>query len=164
MNPSIDDRLASIIRSLTDIILPALPREAGLAQEQTHLAIGHLKIIRAQLDSVPAFEIEELADTRALAAALLSKAAGGTGTKAAVNTVRTALDQDGGDEHPRQSRIRINRAIDELIRQLAVDGTPEFRAFAADTVIRLQSERALKDRKWFSLMGFDSDILKNGGQ
>jgi hypothetical protein len=163
MNPSVDDRLASIIRSLTDIILPALPREAGLAQEQTHLAIGHLKIIRAQLDSMPAFEIEELADTRALAVALLSKAAGGTGTSAAASTVRTALEQDGGDEHPRQSRIRINRTIDELIRQLAVDGTPEFRAFAADTVIRLESERAFKDRKWFALMGFDSDILKNGG-
>jgi hypothetical protein len=112
---------------------------------------------------MPAFEIEELADTRALAVALLSKAAGGTGTSAAASTVRTALEQDGGDEHPRQSRIRINRTIDELIRQLAVDGTPECRAFAADTVIRLQSERALKDRKWFALMGFDSDILKNGG-
>jgi hypothetical protein len=162
MNPSIDDRLASIIRSLTDIILPALPREAGLAQEQTQLAIGHLKIIRAQLDSLPAFEIEELADTRVLAGVLLSKAAGGPRTSAAESAVRMALEQDGGEEHPRQSRIRINRAIDELIRQLAEDGTPEFRAFAADTVIRLQGERALKDRKWFALMGFDSDILKNG--
>ena len=162
MNPSVDDRLASIIRSLTDIILPALPGEVGLAQEQTHLAIGHLKIIRAQLDSLPAFEIEELADTRALAAALLSKAAGGTATRSAVDAVRTALEQDGGDEHQRQSRIRINRAIDELIRQLAVDGAADFRAFAADTVVRMQGERALKDRKWFALMGFDSDILKSG--
>jgi hypothetical protein len=163
MNPSIDDRLASIIRSLTDIILPALPREAGLAQEQTHLAIGHLKIIRAQLDSVPAYEIDELVDARTLAAALLSKGAGGGSTTAAMRVLSAALEQDSGDEHPRQTRIRINRAISELIRQLAVDGTPEFRAFAADTVIRLQSARALKDRKWFALMGFDSDILKNGG-
>jgi hypothetical protein len=27
MNPSVDDRLASIIRSLTDIILPAVPQQ-----------------------------------------------------------------------------------------------------------------------------------------
>jgi hypothetical protein len=163
MNPSIDDRLASIIRSLTDIILPALPREAGLAQEQTHLAIGHLKIIRAQLDSAPAYEIEELVDARTLAAALLSKGAGGGATTAAMRVLSAALEQDSGDEHPRQTRIRINRATDELIRQLSDDGTPEFRAFAADLIVRLQSERALKDRKWFALMGFDSDILKNGG-
>jgi len=70
--------------------------------------------------------------------------------------------QDREDEHPRKMRIRINRAIDELIRQLSDDGTPEFRAFAADTIVRLQGERALKDRKWFALMGFDSYILKNG--
>jgi len=37
----------------------------------------------------------------------------------------------------------------------------DFRAFAADTVVRMQGERALKDRKWFALMGFDSDILKS---
>ena len=161
MNPCVDDRLASIIRSLTDIILPALPREAGLAQEQTHLAIGHLKIIRAQLDSTPAYEIDELVDARTLAAALLSKGAGGSATTAAMSVLSTALEQDTGDEHPRQSRVRINRAIDELIRQLSVDGTPDFRAFAADTVVRMQGERALKDRKWFALMGFDSDILKS---
>jgi hypothetical protein len=163
MNPSVDDRLASIIRSLTDIILPALPREAGLAQEQTQLAIGHLKIIRAQLDSTPAYEIDELVDARTLAAALLSKGAGGRATTAAMSALSAEVKQDSGDEHPRQTRVRINRAIDELIRRLAVDGTPEFRAFAADTVIRLQGERSLKDRKWFALMGFDSDILKNGG-
>ena len=160
MNPSVDDRLASIIRSLTDIILPALPREAGLAQEQTHLAIGHLKIIRAQLDSVPAYEIEELADARVLAEALLSRGAGGSATTAAMSVLRAALQQDRGGEHPRQTRIRINQATDQLIRQLSDDGTPEFRAFAADTIVRLQSERALNDRKWFALMGFDSDIMK----
>ena len=48
MTPTIDDRLASIVRALTEVILPHLPPEASLAQEQAHLAIGHLQIIRAQ--------------------------------------------------------------------------------------------------------------------
>ena len=74
-----DDRLASIVRSLTDIILPSLPGDAGLAQEQAHLAIGHLQIIRAQLDALPAFEAEELSDARLLGLALLADDAGGGG-------------------------------------------------------------------------------------
>jgi hypothetical protein len=163
MNPSVDDRLASIIRALNDVILPALPRDAGLAQEQSHLAIGHLKIIRAQLDSTPAFEAEELEDTRALAAALLSQGTGGAETMQALGALQAALGQAAGGEHPRNTRIRINQAIDVLIRSVAADGGSGYREFLNDTVVRLQSARALKDRKWFALMGFDGDILAKGG-
>src|ERR1700733_15345858 len=102
MNPSVDDRIASIIRSLSDVILPALPPDAGLAQEQTHLAIGHLKIIRAQLDATPEFEVEELADARALAESLLRNGEGGSGTRAELNALRSALDQPAGAERPRE--------------------------------------------------------------
>jgi hypothetical protein len=162
MNPSVDDRLASIIRSLSDIILPALPREEGLAQEQMYLVIGHLKIIRAQFDAVPAFEAEELSDARAFGLALLEEGAGGTGTAAALAGLRMALDRSSGDELPRQARLRIVEAIDELIRQTAVDATDGYRARAVAILLRLERQRTLKDRKWFALMGFDSDVA-NGG-
>ncbi|HMO68292.1 MAG TPA: hypothetical protein PKE25_06450, partial [Novosphingobium sp.] len=68
MIPSIDDRLASVVRALTEGILPHLPADASLAQEQVQLCIGHLQILRAQIDAAPAFEREELADAAALAA------------------------------------------------------------------------------------------------
>jgi hypothetical protein len=162
VNPSVDDRLASIIRSLTDIILTALPHDAELAQEQTHLAIGHLQIIRAQLDALPAFEADELADARLLGVALLAGGEGGESTAQALDAVRAALEHPVGGEHPRESRVRINGAIDELIRQMALDGTPRYRDHAAEVLIRMQSARTLKDRKWFALMGFDSDVSKGG--
>jgi hypothetical protein len=158
MNPSVDDRLASIVRALTDIVLPALPEDAGLAKEQTQLAIGHLQILRAQLDAAPAFEAEELADARALGAALLVGGNGGEGTVGAMTALRAALDLPVGAEHPRQSRLRIGRAIEELQRKMAIDGDESYRANASKVLIRLQTERATKDRKWFSVMGFDSDI------
>ena len=162
MNPSVDDRIASIVRALTDIVLPALPHEAGLAQEQTQLAIGHLQILRAQLDAGPGFEAEELTDARSLAEALLVDGAGGTATSAALAVVRAALQKAVGGENVRQTRVRINGAVDDLIRKTAVDGSGAYRATAAKSLVRLQGERALKDRKWFSLMGFDSDIMKTG--
>ena len=72
MTPSVDERLASIIRALTEVVLPHLPEDASLAQEQVHLSVGHLQILRAQFDATPAFEREELDDNKALAAALVA--------------------------------------------------------------------------------------------
>ena len=158
MNPSVDDRLASIVRSLTDLVLPALPPEAGLAQEQVHLAIGHLKILRAQFDAVPAFEAAELSDTHALARALLADAHGGPATEAALGSLRLALDPPVGTEHVRETRVRINGAIDVLIRQMSADGDEAYTRRAGEVLVRLQGERARKDRRWFALMGFDSDV------
>ena len=48
------------MRALSEVILPHLPAEASLAQEQVHLCIGHLQIIRGQIDEAPAFERGEL--------------------------------------------------------------------------------------------------------
>jgi hypothetical protein len=158
MNPSVDDRLASIVRALTYIVLPALPDDAGLAKEQTQLAIGHLQILRAQLDAAPGFEAEELSDARALGAALLVGGKGGAGTDAALHALRAALEQPVGAEHPRQSRLRIAKATEELQRKTALDGDPGYRASSSEVLLRLQTERATKDRKWFALMGFDTDI------
>ena len=81
---------------------------------------------------------------------------------AAVQSLREVLARPVGDEHPRQSRIRINGAISFLIRQSAVDGTDAYRRHLADTLIEMQSVRSLKDRKWFAPMGFDSDVLQSG--
>lgn len=158
MNPSIDDRLASIVRSLADVVLPALPREAGLAQEQLHLAIGHLQIMRGQMDLVPAFEAEELLDARSLGSALLASGEAGRRTVAALSELNVALSQAVDGEHPRQSRVRITGAIDNLIQQMAVDGSQSFREHAAELLVHWQTERSFKDRKWFAVMGFDSDI------
>ncbi len=59
MTPTVDERLASLIRSLSQVVLPHLPPEASLAQEQVHLSLGHLQILRAQIDAAPAFEVED---------------------------------------------------------------------------------------------------------
>lgn len=158
MIPSIDDRLASVIRAMTDLILPSLPPEAGLAIEQAQLSIGQLQIIRAQIDAAPAFEQEELDDAHALGSALLIKADGGAATMAAIAGLRAALDHDRSGEHIRASRVRIHKAIDALIKAMAADGDAGYRAAAGKCIIDLQAGRTLKDRRWFAPMGFDSDI------
>src|SRR3546814_14577108 len=122
MTPNTDERLASVIRALTEVILPHLPPEASLAQEQAQLAIGHLQILRLQLDSVHGFEAEELADTRALAGELVEAIDGGGDTADAADAPSAVLASEGADV--RGSLSGLNRAIDPPVRAASSDGPP----------------------------------------
>ena len=155
MTPTIDDRLASIVRALTEVILPHLPPEASLAQEQAHLAIGHLQIIRAQLDAAPGFEREELDDAVALGRDLAAGVQGGTATTAAVAALGQAIaTADGSDV--RGQRQAVHLAVDALIKAAAQDGDGAGRQALAATILAHEAPRALKDRKWFAPFGFDT--------
>lgn len=150
MNPSVDDRLGSIIRAMTDIILPALPADASLAREQLSLALGHLQILRLQLDQVPAFEREECEDARALAHAVLQSGAGGPTVVSALQALRqVAVSAD--------SAAPINQAIHGVIGAAGADGDREFRMQLATMVIAREEIRSSKDRRWFAPMGFDQE-------
>jgi hypothetical protein len=155
MIPSVNDRLASVVRALTDVILPSLPPEAGLAQEQIQLVIGHIQILQAQLDGAPAYEAEEADDARALGQTLLAAGAGGSETEAALSSLKTALEPKADG---RTARVAVHDAIDALVRAASIDGSPDFRATLGKAIIAHQTPRTMKDRKWFEPMGFDAGI------
>jgi hypothetical protein len=155
MIPSVNDRLASVVRALTDVIMPSLPPEAGLAQEQIQLAIGHLQILQAQMDGSPAFEADEAEDARALGQALLAGGDGGAQTQAALGALKLAVETDAA---PRDARMAIHTAIDTLVHKAAIDGSADFRAALGKTIIAMQTTRTMKDRQWFAPMGFDAGI------
>jgi hypothetical protein len=157
MIPSVDDRLASVVRAITDVILPSLPAEAALAREQAQLAVGHLQILRGQLDAAPAFELGELSDARALGAALLAKGQGGPECSAALALLRAAIEKKGTSPLPREARADINQAVDGVIRMAAIDATPDFRKQLVQLVVEMETGRANKDRKLFAPMGFDAE-------
>lgn len=155
MTPTVDERLASIVRSLTEVVLPHLPHEASLAQEQVHLAIGHLQILRAQLDDVPAFEREELADVVALAKALGASVSGGAMTSAALADLgATVADADGSDVRSQTSAI--NKGVDALVKAVFADGAEGTKPKLSALILEHEKARVLKDRTWFLPFGFDT--------
>lgn len=155
MIPSVDDRLASVVRALTDVVMPSLPPEAGLAKEQMQLIIGQIQIVRAQMDAAPGFEAEEADDARALGKALLEAGGGGSATQAALAELRAATEATA---LPREARVAIHTAIDNLVQNAAVDGSPAFRAALGTIIVQMQTVRTKKDRDWFMPMGFDSGM------
>ena len=144
MTPNVDDRLASVIRALTDVVLPALPPEAGLAQEQVQLALGHLQILRAQIDGSLAFEAAELADARALAEQLAGMAGGEALAEPLAAAKRAATPAD-----IRAARVAIHAAIHDLVPAASRDPA------LVRTIIAAERARVAKDRAWFAPFGFD---------
>ena len=160
MIPSIDERLASIVRALTEVILPHLPPEASLAQEQTHLAIGHIQIIRGQLDAAPAYEREELADAITIGTELAKAVSGGAGTKAAAKALAESVAKAAAAE-PSPANLRegaqaIHDAVEQLVRAVSVDGDATGKATLRATILDQEYARTQKDLKWFAPLGFDS--------
>lgn len=149
MIPDTDERLASVVRALTDVILPALPPEAGLAQEQVQLCVGQLQILRAQLDSILAFEAEELTDAVALGEELIGMSDHG-GLRSALAAARTA--QTPADI--RGARNTIHAAIADFVTAPA-EHAPSDRNRVHDAVMRAEKRRVVKDRRWFAPFGFD---------
>lgn len=154
MTPSTDERIASIIRSLTEVILPHLPADASLAQEQAQLAIGHLQILRLQIDGIQDFETEELADTRVLASELAAAIDGGPRTTAARTRLDAVLEDDTSGV--RGALSAINKAIEALVQAVSADGSEAAKTRLPQLILGHEARRVEKDRRWFLPYGFDT--------
>ena len=158
MIPSTDECLASVVRALTDVVMPSLPAEAGLAREQVELSLGHLQIVRAQLDSIASYEAEELADARILGEAL-NGCEGGPETANASAILSDTFAKRAGAKGPadiRTARIAIHDAIAALVKAVAADGDAATRSRISRLILDHETRRVAKDRAWFAPFGFDS--------
>ncbi len=160
MNPSADDRLNSVLRALETVVLPALPPEASLAQEQVMLAMGHIQIIQAQRDVTPAYEQDELDDISAMARELLKVEGVPETASDATHALAAALNNENG--HPRERAEAIRKAIDAVLVSARQSGAKEYHMALARVILPLGCERARKDREWFAPMGFDIELSPSG--
>lgn len=164
MIPSNDQRLASMIRAVEDVILPALADHSGLAVEQTHLLLGHLHILRQNADHAVAYEAAEARALTALGRELVQQADGGPATEAAAKVLE---DCASGPESnaPGQVRAlieRISLAVEDLVEASGEDGTDEFKSASAASIIRAGREQSMRDRSWSAAAGFetaDADLI-----
>ncbi len=80
MTPSIDLRVATLIRAVEDVIAPAIDQTNHLAKEQTALLVGQLKLLAAQWNRA--------ADYAAVCRADLAGSLGGLRVEGAEQTQR----------------------------------------------------------------------------
>ena len=156
MNPDIDLRLKSVLKALSDVILPALPASERLARDQANLVIGHLTIIAEQWQYALNFELENLAQACALAGEL----AGMNFDSALGDDLIAALSAAAAvDRNNYQAVTAIHRALKTLIDALiaADHHSAPMPPALLDAVLRYNRCRAPRERVWHRGAGLDPD-------
>ena len=90
MTPSAADRMATMMRALAEVVLPAIDPANSLAVEQARLVLGHLAVLSGQGDEAR-LDALELASEQDLARQLVALPAGGPLSAAALANLATAL-------------------------------------------------------------------------
>ncbi|MCB2049995.1 MAG: hypothetical protein KDE63_01065 [Novosphingobium sp.] len=153
MTPSIDIRLASMIRSMQDVIVPAIDPSNSLACEQASLMIGHLNLLEQHWRRIFPYAQVCLDDLCTCASTL--EPDGGPRTQGAAVDLDTAIARDATD--PEKKYQDCARALEALVRAAAEDGTPAFQHQLESEVLAFSQRQVIRDRAWFAQSGFDID-------
>lgn len=156
MNPDLDLRLKSVLKALSDVILPALPATERLARDQANLVIGHLTIIAEQWQHALSFELQNLAQSCLLAGELAGMnfdSTLGDDLSAALSTA-TAVDRSDY-----QAVTEIHRGLKTVIDRLisADHHSAPMPPAVLDAVLRYNHRRAPRERVWHRAAGLDPD-------
>ena len=163
MVPDFALRIPAMIRSLREVILPALPTDEMLAIDQANILVGYLGIMAEQHDRVFEYLRVELAEYAELLSAMVEDADGAQSIEDAVAKARAALGMAAPILRmsiPRQGELgalvrSLKESVDELLLAARQDGTPAFRQASSKRVM-LQAERQiLRERAWFRASGFE---------
>lgn len=158
MNPSLDVRIQSMIRALTDTVLPQLVPGTAAA-DQAALVAGHLVVIRDQIDIAADFDRYELESFSLLAASLIDDASGGPRTTTAVSLL-VSLVSDRSARSPADVRAQVDTlgsAIESLVHAVAIDGSSDSGVRVTALVVQHERRRVAANRKLFLGMGWESD-------
>ncbi|WP_293395896.1 hypothetical protein [Nevskia sp.] len=163
MRPQI--QIQSVIKALSDVVLPAIDPNNKLAIEQGKLSIGLLALLAQQLPNQFRFDCDELARLIATARELVAQAKGGKGTQAAVAALYEATQLAGGTLDAAQASpadveamVRALRVTSgQLVTEVYRDGEAGCRAGIRDAVLAMSKEQLLRDRSMLLMQGWEPD-------
>jgi hypothetical protein len=165
MVPDFALRIQSMIRSLREVILPALPNEQMLAIDQANILVGYLRIMAEQHDRVFEYLLVELAEYAELVSALTKNAQGVESIEGAVVAARSTLAKAAPvlrTSIPRQAELAalvksLKMSVDELQHAVRRNGTAAIRQASTKQVMEHAERQIMRERVWFRASGFELD-------
>lgn len=163
MRPQI--QIKSVIKALTDVVLPAVDPGNKLAQEQGQLAIGLLSLMAQQLPLQFRFDCDELERLIDCSGTLQTLARGGEHTQTALTALSdatrsavTRLESARVSPQDIEQQVRSLRStIGTLVTEVYRDGEASCRKSVSDAVLALSKAQLLRDRSWLLMQGWEPD-------
>jgi len=163
MRPEI--QIASVIKAMKDVVIPAIDPANKLAVEQSQLIIGLLSLLSIQLPLWYRFDRDELARLLDCARALQGAPAGHSAAKPALERLRNSsaaaaavLEQCRvGPDSLTASLREMREAIGALVK--AVAGTKDLAAQLGieRIVLAMSKDQLIRDRSLMKMQGWEPD-------
>jgi hypothetical protein len=158
-------QLQSLMKSLRDVVLPAIDPKNKVAVEQGQLVMGMLHILSQRLPLEYRFDTDELQRLLELSRRLRGEVRGGGETAAAIDALSYS-DARGADvlERARAEPAEVYSAVKELrskiasvVQAVSKDGDRPSRAAMTASVHSASAEQLKRDRAWVIGQGWEPD-------
>ena len=163
MRPAV--QIKSMVKAMTDVVLPAIDPANKLAQEQARLILGLLGLMAQQLPLQFRFDCDDLARQLELSAGLKKLASGAPQLQVCVQGMNQAAAAAAGIlEQARVTPEELERAVRELraatsqvVRAVYDEGNQSVVKPVQDLVLAASKEQLLRDRSWVLMQGWEPD-------
>ena len=160
-------QIQTVIKAMTDVILPAVAADNKLAQEQAKLVIGTLHLIAQRQPLMFRYDRDELSRFLALAETLQSRATGLPGAATALHALTTATDigedmLDRARAEPGEleaANFDLREKIGALIKAVYAEADAASLKPIGAIVTAHAKEQLLRERSWLIAQGWEADPM-----
>ncbi len=157
--------LKSVIKAMTDVVLPAVDPQNKLAQEQSRLVIGVLGLLAERLPLLYRYDCDELSRFLTLADTLREQAANIAAAQdallslaAVVATGKDVLQRAGAEPSALEAaNFELREKIGALVSVVYSEASAAERRTMGITVTAHAKEQLLRERAWHVTQGWESD-------
>lgn len=158
-------QLQSMIKAMTEVVMPAVDPDNDLAREQAQLVVGMLHLMAVRLPWQFHFDVDALARALQLSSDICQDAVGGPKTRAAVAALNDAATQGnavlaGAKSSPEdleQMLLKLRSETACALEALHSDGEQESRKAIGRIVLTATQDQIERERAWFSPQGWDTE-------
>jgi hypothetical protein len=158
MQPGFDLRLRTMIKALSETVLPAVDPGNKAALEQTHIVIGSLELLREQIDYAHWYEVVDAKSMARLVESLAGTFADPTTAAAqtvAAETLATAARHDITLTALRDANRNLRDAISAIVEATFVQSDEALRNRVQRLVIDQSEQQITRERAFVARTKFD---------
>lgn len=154
-----DIQIKSMIKAMTEVILPAVDPSNELAIQQAQLMIGHMALLSQRLPLQYRSDCDELARLLQLFDSLASDAGiGGGDLSGPVEAARDVLARAKAEPEELVEAIRnLAAALDQPLQEAVSSKNENTRRTVLELVLNSSKDQLLRNRAWLIMQGWEPD-------
>ena len=158
-------QIQTILKAMTDVVLPAVDPDNKLAQEQSRLVVGMLHLLAQRLPLMYRYDRDELARFLALADTLQNQARDLPGARDALHALTNAVESgedvlDRARAEPGEleaANFELREKVGALLGKIYDGADMTQLTHISKTVTAHAKEQLLRERSWLIMMGLEAD-------